>query len=442
MEKFYILLILFYLVNQIINYVTFPLKVLDEYNLNKIENFLLFNSTYTTIEMGTPTQKVNFYFNISHNKMYVTDVGCKNINLYNFSIYSSTLNVIGDPSLEISALFFESLFLYDNINLSKTMELEEFPLLLLSDFSDDLSEKGLCGDIGLSIIQYEKYDSEPEEFEYYLQYLRAFNKYFSFFNYNETDLFITNIFLHEEFKDLFKDVKNISWVNPILRNNILRWEINMKDIFYKKKHFKDKSIIEINPLFELIIGINDYKNSIQNDFFNTYIKNKKCLINEINNYTIFECDAFNFNLEDIKKFPTLYMNNSDIEHAFEMVGEELFYKLNNKYYFKIIFPKEDLENNKWLMGKIFLRKYPVIFSPANRLIGFYIEPNGGVHFEEEEETKDSGSNFYIYLVIILVAIIFLVIGLIIGKNIFFQRKRKANELNDDNYEYNATPIIN
>ena len=56
---------------------------------------------------------------------------------------------------------------------------------------------------------------------------------------------------------------------------------------------------------------------------NTYIKNKKCLINEINNYTIFECDAFNFNLEDIKKFPTLYMNNSDIEHAFEMYLPEV-----------------------------------------------------------------------------------------------------------------------
>ena len=37
--------------------------------------------------------------------------------------------------------------------------------------------------------------------------------------------------------------------------------------------------------------------------------------------------------------------------------------------------------------------------------------------------------------IILIASIFTCLGLIIGKKIFFQKKRKANELIEDNYEY-------
>ena len=36
-------------------------------------------------------------------------------------------------------------------------------------------------------------------------------------------------------------------------------------------------------------------------------------------------------------------------------------------YFGIIFDKNSQEN-RWVMGKIFLRKYPVIFSPINKYI--------------------------------------------------------------------------
>ena len=83
-------------------------------------------------------------------------------------------------------------------------------------------------------MQYEKYDQEIDEIDYYMKYMGIFNNYFSFININGSDLLINRIFLHEEFKDLFEDVKNISWINPITRNNLLYWEIYMNDIFYRK----------------------------------------------------------------------------------------------------------------------------------------------------------------------------------------------------------------
>ena len=139
------------------------------------------------------------------------------------------------------------------------------------------------------------------------------------------------------------------------------------------------------------------------------------------------------------------MFNDDINHIFEMKGEELFHQLNNKYYFKIIFPNKDLEPNRWVIGKIFFRKYPTIFSPSNRLIGFYINPNEGIIDSLNDNGNENKNNFdkiYIYIIIVIVALIFTGIGIFIGKKLFFQKKRKANELVDDNYKYEPESNIN
>ena len=445
MKMDFLFLILCSIINEILNYYVFPVKVIDKFD--KIENLLLFNSTYTVIEVGTPPQKINFYFSTNHNNLYFTNMGCRNNSLFNY-FESSTFSPIGnlDTEGEINKiLFMESLFLYENLNLSSTDEIDEYPFILLSNFSEELLEDGLCGNLGISIMQYEKYDELPEEFDYYMKYLGILNNYFSFINMNGSDYLINNIFLHEEFKDLFEDVNNISWIHPITRNNLLHWEIYMDDIFYNKVHFKNKIIIDLNPLFELIVGINEYKKNIQKDFFDSYIKNKICSIKEINDFSLFECEENKFEIKDITNFPDLYIYNYDINHTFVMNGEELFYKLNNKYYFKIIFPIKDFQPNKWIFGKIFFRKYPTIFSPSNRIIGFYINPNGVIIIDEENkepEKRGSKNKVYIFIIIFIVALIFTGIGIFIGRNYLFKKKRKANELVDDNYRYEPDSNIN
>ena len=442
------LFVIFLLFNLCLNYFVFPL---DANKFDNIENLISFNSTFTTLEMGTPPQKVNFYYHINESKMYMTDIRCQRANLYNISTSYSKF-IFGDPDKDNpnSILFlFESLLFINDTNLKEAMKMEEYPLIIKSNFDEDMNERRMCGSIGLSIMQYEKYDSEPEEYEYYMKCLITLTNYFSFFHYNGQDMFINSIFLNDEFKEYFKDIKNVSWVNPILRDQKLHWEINMKEIYYNKVHFRNKIVIELNPLFELIQGTNEYKESIQKDFFNSLIDNKICSIIEVENYNIFECDANKFSINDTKKFPTLHMSNIDISFIFKFVGEELFYKLNDKYYFKIIFPFKDFEPSRWIVGRTFLRKYPTTFSPSNRIIGFYVNPidinideegDGSGNGKEDSKEKDDEKSWYsneivLYIVIIVIASIFTCFGLYIGKKIFFQKKRKANELIDDNYEY-------
>ena len=426
--------IFFYLIKSSLNYVVYPLKVVDKFD--KIVNLLSSDLTYTTLEIGTPPQIVNFYLSLNHYKIYITDKGCRNNNLFNIK-NSKTLKFstkIENNEDNDEQIILESLCFYDNIYLSKKKKFEKFPLYYSIDLKNDIHN--LCGNIGLSIIQFESFQTLPEEFEYYSKYLRIQKNYFSFFNYKGNDYIINNIYLHQEFPDFFKDIKNISWTNPILRDNSLHWEISMKEIYYNNIHFNNKITFELNPLFELIIGNDDYKQNILKDFFIYYIDKKICVINEIKDYQIFECDSNKFSIIDIKKFPNLYMFNNDINHVFEIIEEELFILLNNKYYFKIVFPIKISVNNKWTMGKIFLRKYPVIFSPSNRLIGFYINPNEGrikQKIIEIEINEDFSKTFYFYIIIIIVGIIFTCFGLYIGKKIFFQKYKVAKELTDDNY---------
>ena len=147
------------------------------------------------------------------------------------------------------------------------------------------------------------------------------------------------------------------------------------------------------------------------------------------------------------------MYNSNINHIFEIIGEELFIKLSNKYYFGIIFPIENLVYNKWIIGKLFMRKYPLTFSPINRLVGFYVNPNDDDYFVKEDikieqkienskKRKKTNKKFFIndknlYLEIIIIAIIFTYLGIYIGRKLFFKRRKKINELIDDYYQYDS-----
>ena len=208
------------------NYIVYPLYVYNE--LNQIENFLLFNSTYTTLEMGNPPQKINFYFSLEHNKMNVTDINCQDKNLFDIN-YSETFTIIGYPDTDeqySSKVFsLDEISFYDNIDLTKIVKNEKFYMYYYADL--DKEENYVCGNIGLGVIKYEEYDEE-DEIEYYLKYIRTQNKYFSFHSHNGKDYIVNSILLNQEFKDKFHDIEKISWVNPIMRNNCLHWEISMK----------------------------------------------------------------------------------------------------------------------------------------------------------------------------------------------------------------------
>ena len=122
----------------------------------------------------------------------------------------------------------------------------------------------------------------------------------------------------------------------------------------------------------------------------------------------------------------------DISLEFTFTYKDLFIKKDNEYIFGIVFD-ENKDNNDatWILGKIFMKKYSLVYDLDKKIIGTYIGN------KKEEEDKNP---INLTLLILLIALGILVIGLIIFIIFYMKkpRKNRAAELNDDNYEYFPT----
>ena len=84
------------------------------------------------------------------------------------------------------------------------------------------------------------------------------------------------------------------------------------------------------------------------------------------------------------------------------------------------------------MGRIFLKNYLTVFNAEKKQIYFYNKINK----ENINKTFLEKNKNLILALMIIGFIIFLFAGIVIGKFLFKERKKHANELNDK-YEYKA-----
>ena len=84
------------------------------------------------------------------------------------------------------------------------------------------------------------------------------------------------------------------------------------------------------------------------------------------------------------------------------------------------------------MGQIFTTKYNFVFNTDKKQIGFYKKSNNIISNKQEKENNKALISF-----IIIFAILFMCLGLILGKKIVgIKRKHLINELiEEQNYEY-------
>ena len=460
--SFLFIYLIIYQFNYSSQYLFYELKTSG--NKNNIESLLSFNSTYTNLQLGTPVQVTKFFFTLDNQQLsFKTDNNCPKENSF---LPKKSLTFKEAIEIEPRTSNNNHKYIYlDNLNVLNgimnfpvVIEIEDFPFYSLNKLNITESTY-LCGYIGLAIGQYEIYKPEEEIvrkiYDNLEQYGIKKNDDFSFFSHKGKDYLIYGVLLHNKFQDLFKGVKGIEWVHPSSRKNTyeLFWEISMKEIYYKDKHTDPNIFItfELNPLFEFIVATNEFRGNITKDYFQEYFTKGICSIEDYEkyNFKIISCQENKFDINDIKKFPTINIPNIALHYTFELKGEELFTKINNKWYFEIFFPIVDLDPVRWIVGRIFLRKYPVTFGSYSKLIGFYLNKNITSEKDKKEKNEEkklidkinsknsSTKNYLFYFIIIIVALIFTIVGLLIGKKLFFMRRKRANELVDDYYQYDT-----
>ena len=245
------------------------------------------------------------------------------------------------------------------------------------------------------------------------------------------------------------------------------WSITFKDIYLyihsstgeKKKTSTFVEVVEFYLDDIMIYGPMYYLTIIKSQYFSKY---SSCY-SEKNPELIFYCEkSANFGINELKLFPKLYLDNVDLNYTFELTYKELFIEINGKYYFLIT----ENSDETWSIGFSLFKKYQFVFNQDSRTVGFY-NPNLPKEKEEKEEQSDTDvkeeeeekeeqkankeeekennennikeSGLSIELVIIILCIggiIFIAIGILIGKFIFkkMKGKKRMNEL-DENFDY-------
>jgi len=127
--------------------------------------------------------------------------------------------------------------------------------------------------------------------------------------------------------------------------------------------------------------------------------------------------------------------------CFELTYEDLFKEKNDKLYFLIYFNDKNTFS-RYTIGQILLKKYLLTFNYDTKYIGFY-NKNIPINSTETESGSNKGYGLFLYFVVIILFIVFLALGFLLGKKIYENtRKKRANELLDDDYEYKSGTIDN
>ena len=206
---------------------------------------------------------------------------------------------------------------------------------------------------------------------------------------------------------------------------------------------KSEAYIKYN--YGIILGTDEYKQKIDEIFFNKLISNNICRIqitklNDSSYYYIYICKENT----DLSNFPKLVFFSRNYKFNFELNYTDLFVKKSdNNIYFLIIFNINKENNKEWILGEPFYKKYTFSFNMDARIIGFYSKT-----FSDEDQAKDDKvdnldtqpkKKTSLTIIIIILGVIFIVVLMFLsfyfGMKLKEKRKLRANELKEDNYEY-------
>ena len=239
--------------------------------------------------------------------------------------------------------------------------------------------------------------------------------YISFYSNQPNTMFITNFFISfDEISSINKDQTKFAFDNK-------------------------RTVLQLNS--DLILGTIEYLDFIENNFFKKYYELNICQkyitkTNFISDFIIISCEInqkLNFG-----EFPNLNFYIKSENLSFEFTYKDLFMIAENKYFFCVIF---ETKNLIWHLGKPLLSKYTFVYNGEAKTIGFYknrkiskdiIDNNNG------KTTFEINTGKIIIFCVAFFIFIFLIIFISfrLGKKFNNNRKKFANELDDDNYVYN------
>ena len=363
----------------------------------------------------------------------------------------------------------------------------------IKDKTNNTNEK-LCGILGIGapLNIRNKLNNIPH-FINYLKTNKIINDYswtFKFYTKTEGRLIIGDLpHIYEKNKKFYHEDKFIKRITYSPESREYPWSFHFKEISFINANNEKKIVgtwvkMILVPNIGFIIGEDKYKNLILENYFQKLIDKNICVLEKTNItkyteneisfgtsgiYEMFHCDRKGLVNEGIM-FPKLSFYEPDLNYTFDFSFSNLFQMFEDRYYFLVIFP-EDIKHaayKVWYLGLPFYYPNQLVFNYDSKTIGIYdqnlpIQEKDSENKEKEDkkeeddnndknnnnnynnnnntninDTQDNNFNGVWRIIIeIIVLIIVVVIAYFIGKKINERRKKRANELNDENYDYTA-----
>ena len=468
----------------ILNYLPLYLSIISiPFNLDILRNYKSYNSTnfynnyfnrdiFLELNIGTPAKKTKATMNLASSCLYFLNDD-SNTNNYH-PVNSSSFNLNDKSTTFIKLRNANDIIYFQDIKKS-----QKLPFVLMDSTVEKIMNSNYMPKIGLKhpfTSSGRKSFYPCPNFLYELKQAKFINKmiwtlkFESKYNgefiiggdlseYNEdkypNELYKTTYFdlqysiIFDSIYTIHKTSNRIAYISDSKSSNNFR-----------------KASIKINS--GVIIGTSEYKNFIDNNFFNYLIKRKICQVEYVGDYLIYSCRIEFCGMVDPRypttnyfdEFPDLIFKSSNLEYNFVMKGHDLFELISGKYYFLIIFKnnKTTTGDDSWHLGHPFYRKYTCSINLDAKTIGFYDKKvnvkkvnkannnnkinNTNILDDDDDdvnknniENNKSMNKILKYFIEIIIAIGIALLAYYIGVTVREKRKKRANELKDENYEY-------
>ena len=465
------------------------------FNETSFINNLLINPIFLNISIGTPPKNIQIMLDqneicsifeeqenlLSNNLINTNNKIVSYTHIVPYNIINSKTSKIFSNS-EIEDVFYLYQYTNKNMELNNTIESGTF---LRFFYRNDKNNELMFGKIGLNTNNLQD-DSCPKFFKSLKNqniinnniYLFDFYSRFNGFFYLGPEPHLYNIK-----NNVNKEYQYVKMKTVLSKENNFQWDLLFNKINVKNKtnnhrfNLKNK-YAKIDFNLGLIIGTDEYQKIIDENFFNLLINMsicKKSLVNysfnEINQtgYYVYSCNrSVHQRIRGSKYFPSFFdmfpefeFFHIDLQYTIKIYKHQLFEEINDIYYFLIVF-EADKKNNIWKLGQPILKQIRFIFDYDSKTIGYYdiniyksirksnkkikavdetkinnTKNKDYINEENNKENKDFNymKTFIKYCIEIMLICIIIMIAFYSGMKIKESRKKRANELKDDDYDY-------
>ena len=437
----------------------YPFYIKNFSSPSNIMQYYVDQRVYLNLEVGKPKRIIQIPLVFDTTNFYIVDSDMFQNNTKQFSGYSlydmsksdSHEQILYYDSFDCDYFQFASIdrdqFYFNNKNYS---------LDFFCPYENDMS---IPGGIGMLLDPESGHDDNMEEKDTFLGQLKKYklveNYYWSIFynskekNKKEEEGFILIGKLPHELKsDLgyykngyFREKDKIDFYLEPKNIPQLSFEI---DLLYAYEGTNKRKIIEGFPF-----GTTSYK-SIKLDYhsgavqvpkslqpyyhkvFEKYINESQCFYDTSKDFNFYYCKNDKKIIDKIKSvFPGINFRSQDLNYNFTLEANDLFIEENNFVFCLAYFLRSESQR-MWKMGKPFLKKFQFAFNYDQKTLTFY---------NRIDEPKQKGISAAVFILAIFATIIVVaIICFIIFKFFLYERffrKKRANELDDDDYEYST-----